>query len=188
MEATVLAPAGLGRLLVRYVAVVAAAASALLVLDAVPWLLTGTSRGVVTCRSVEEAERLLGAPLAVPAYFPQAYRWPPAAILVSARPRPAAALTFAPAVGAAEPVLFVQTPDPGAAPPERLLPKGKEIHAVDFDLGGTAARMSDVLLLPDGTFHDITFVTGGRRFVFRFRGDPEEVLKMARSLARGGAR
>ncbi len=188
MEEAALPRAALPGLLGRYVAVVAAAAAALLVLDAVPWLLTGASRGVVTCRSVEEAERLLGAPLAVPAYFPQTYRWPPAAILVAARPRPAAALTFAPAGGAAGPVLFVQTPDPGAALPVRLLPRGKEIHAVDFDLDGTPARMSDVLLLPDGTFHDITFVTGGRRFVFRFQGDPEEVLKMARSLVRGGAR
>ncbi len=188
MEEAGLPRAALAALLGRYLAVVAAAAAALLVLDAVPWLLTGASRGIVTCRSVEEAERLLEAPIAVPAYFPQTYRWPPAAILVSPRPRPAAALTIASAGGAVEPVLFVQTPDPGVTFPQRLLPKGKEIHAVDFDLDGAPARMSDVLLLPDGTFHDVTFVTGGRRFVFRFRGDPEEVLRMARSLVRGGAR
>jgi hypothetical protein len=57
---------------------------------------------------------------------------------------------------------------------------------VAFDLGGSPAVMTDVLLPPDGTFHDVSFVADGRRVVFRFQGDPEEILKMAASLGRSG--
>jgi hypothetical protein len=181
-----LPPRDLARLFSRYVAVVAASAAALLLLDAVPWLLTGAGRGVVTHRSVEEAERALGAKLLLPACDPQSYRWPPAGIHTSLRPSRAAALTLAPEGGTAGSLLFVQTLDGGAAVPEGLLPKGKEIHRVDFDLDGTPVRMTDLLLPPDGTFHDVSLVVKGRHVVFRFQGDPVGVLKMAASLGRGG--
>jgi len=183
----VLPPWDLAKLLGRYVAVVAAVVAALLVLDAVPWLLTGAGRGVVKHRSIEAAERALGATLLVPAFFPQSYRWPPAAIFTSLRPAPAAALVLAPEGGTAGPLLFVQTLEGSAAVPEGLLPKGKEIHSVDFDLDGTPARMSDVVLPPDGTYHDVSFAAKGRHVVFRFQGDPVLILKMAASLARRGS-
>jgi hypothetical protein len=185
-EAAALPPLSLARLLSRYIAVVAAAVAALLVLDAVPWLLTGAGRGVVTHRSVEAAEHALGATLLLPAFFPDSYRWPPAGILTARRPARAAALVLAPEGGEAGSLLFVQTLEGSVAVPEELLPKGKEIHRVDFDLDGTPARMTDVLLPPDGTFHDLSFVAKGRRVVFRFRGDPVVILKMAASLARRG--
>jgi len=185
-EATALPSRGLGGLVGRYVAVVAAAASALLVLDGVPWLLNGVSRGVVAHGSVEDAERALGTTLLVPAYFPQAFRWPPAEVRTISRPARAAALAFAPAVPGRTSLLIVQSLDGEAPVADRLLPSGKELHRVVFDLGGSPAVMTDVLLPPDGTFHDISFVADGRRVVFRFQGDPEEILKMAASLRRSG--
>ncbi len=184
--AATLPPRGLAGFLGRYIAVVTAAAAALLVLDAVPWLLTGAGRGVVTHRSVEEAERALDATLLFPAYFPRVYFWPPASVKTSTWPVRAAALLFRPATGAVGPLLFVQTVDGDGPLSEQLLPAGREIHRVDFDLEGTPARMSDVILPPDGTFHDITLAAKGRRVVFRFQGDPAEVLKMAASLGRRG--
>lgn len=175
----------LARLLGRYLAVVAGAAAALLVLDAVPWLLSGTGRGVTTYRSVEEAERALGTKLLVPAYFPELWRWPPSSVLTTNVPARAAALILERGEGSGT-LFLVQTVDGDLPVPGRLLPRGKELHEVDFDLDGTPARMTDVLLPPDGTFHDLSLVAKGRHVVFRFQGDPVTVLKMAASLPRRG--
>lgn len=176
------------KLLGRYAVVVAGTAAALLVLDAVPWLLSGTGRGVTTYRSVEEAERALGTTLLLPAFFPEAYRWPPSAVKASTRPVRAVALTLDSRPGNAGPLLLVQALDGDLPVPGRLLPEGKQLHEVGFDLEGTPARMADVLLPPDGTFHDLSLVAKGRHVVFRFQGDPVTVLKMAASLPRGGRR
>jgi len=179
---------GLPGLLGRYVAVVTAVAASLLVLDAVPWLLTGAVRGIVTQRSIGEAESALGAALLVPADAPRAYRWPPVSVRISTRGVRAAALLLTPSSEGDDSLLFVQTVDGDALPPEGLLPAGKEIHRVDFDLDGTPARMTVLLLPPDGTFHEVSFLRAGRRVVFRFRGDPEKPLLVARSLPRGAPR
>ncbi len=172
----------------KFVAVTGAVVAALLVLDAVPWLLSGLVRGVTAQPTVEAAETALGAKLLLPARIPEAYQWPPTTIRTVAHPARAAALVFAPARRGESPLLFVQSIDGDAPLPETLLPAGKEFHRTPFDLDGTPAVMTEVVLLPDGTFHDVSFSAAGRRVVFRFRGDPAEVLKMARSLPRGEAR
>jgi hypothetical protein len=183
-EVAVLQPPALARLLGRYAAVVAGTAAALLALDAVPWLLSGAGRGVTAYRSVEEAERTLGTTILLPAFFPDVYRWPPSSVKASTRPVRAVALTLDSRTGNAGPLLLVQTLDGDFPVPARLLPGGKELHEVGFDLEGTPARMADVLLPPDGTFHDLSLVAKGRHVVFRFQGDPVAVLKMAASLPR----
>ena len=172
----------------RFVAVVGAVAASLLVLDAMPWLLSGLVRGVTAHRSVEAAETALGAKLLLPAYFPDTYRWPPAAIHTVSSPARAASLAIAPLRAGTEALLFVQSLDSDVPLPDSLLPAGKEFHRVAFDLEGTPAVMTDVLFPPDGTFHDVAFLAAGRRVVFRFRGDPAEILKMARSLPGGERR
>lgn len=179
---------GVARLLGRYFAVLAAAASSLLVLDSVAWLLSGAGRGVSTYRSVEAAERALGTTILMPAFFPDVYRWPPAVVTASMQPVRAVALTFEPRAGRAERLLFVQTLDGDLRVPGRLLAAGKVLQEVDFDLDGTPARITDVLLPPDGPFHDLSLAARGRRVVFRFQGDSAAVLKMAASLGRGSAR
>ncbi len=170
----------------RYLAVVAGAAASLLVLDAVPWLLSGAVRGVTTYRNVEAAERSLGTTFLLPAFFPDVYRWPPSEVAAAMHPARAAALRFEPRRNGTGQLLFVQTLDGDLPVPGRLLPRGKVLQEVGFDLDGTPARMSDVLLPPDGTFHDLSFVTKGRHVVFRFQGEPEIILKMASSLRSGG--
>lgn len=172
----------------RFVAVVGAVAASLLVLDAVPWLLSGLVRGVTAHRSVDAAETALGAKLLLPAYFPDTYRWPPEEIRTVSRPTRAASIALVPLRAGGEPVLFVQSLDGDVPLPDSLLPAGKEFHRVTFDLDGTPAVMTDSLLPPDGTFHDVAFLAAGRRVVFRFRGDPAEILKMARSLPGGERR
>ncbi|MFI5182498.1 MAG: hypothetical protein ACHQPI_14015 [Thermoanaerobaculia bacterium] len=172
----------------RFVVVVGALAAALLVLDAVPWVLSGLVRGVTAQPSMEAAEAALGGKLLQPAYFPDAYVWPPTAIHTMSRPARAAALVLAPARAGASTVLFVQSIDGDTPLPEALLPAGKEFHRSSFDLDGSPAVMTEVLLPPDGTFHDVSFTVAGRRVVFRFQGDPAEILKMARSLPRGETR
>jgi hypothetical protein len=172
----------------RFVAVAGAVAAALLVLDAVPWLLSGLVRGVTAQPSVEAAETALGTKLLLPALSPASYRWPPEAIRTVSRPFRAASLLLAPTAAGISPLLFVQSLDGDAPPPDVLLPAGKEFHRAPFDLDGTPAVMTEVLLPPDGTFHDVSLSAGGRKVVFRFQGDPAEVLKLARSLPRGEAR
>jgi hypothetical protein len=179
---------GVLKLLGRYVAVLSGAAAGLLVLDAVPWVVSGAGRGVETYRSIEGAEHALATTLLLPAYFPDVYRWPPSEVAASARPARAVALTFEPRAEGAGRLLLVQTLDGDLPVPGRLLPHGKVLHEVAFDLDGTPARVTDVLLPPDGTFHDLTFDAKGRRVVFRFQGDDVIVLKMAASLLHGGRR
>jgi hypothetical protein len=172
----------------RFIAVLGAVAASLLVLDAVPGVLSGLGRDVTAYRSVEAAEAALGAKLLLPAYFPDAYHWPPEAIRTVSKPVRAAALLIAPRRAGTEKILFVQSLDGDVALPESLLTAGKEVHRVAFDLGGTPAVMADVILPPDGAFHDVAFLAEGRSIVFRFQGDPEEILKMAGSLPRGEPR
>jgi hypothetical protein len=161
----------LAKLLGKYVAVVAGAAASLLVLDAAPYFLSGAGRGVTTYQNVEAAERALGTTFLLPAFFPDAFRWPPSKVEAAIHPARAVALRF----------------EPRSDGTGRLLPGGKVLHEVAFDLDGTPARMTDVLLPPNGTFHDLSFVAKGRHVVFRFQGDSDMVLKMAASL-RGGRR
>jgi len=95
-------------------------------------------------------------------------------VRISTRGVRAAALLLTPSSEGDDSLLFVQTVDGDALPPEGLLPAGRRSTAVDFDLDGTPARMTVLLLPPDGTFHDVSFLRAGRRVVFRFRGDPEK--------------
>jgi hypothetical protein len=177
----------LAKLLGKYVAVVAGAAASLLVLDAAPYFLSGAGRGVTTYQNVEAAERALGTTFLLPAFFPDAFRWPPSKVEAAIHPARAVALRFEPRSDGTGRLLFVQTLDADFPVPGRLLPGGKVLHEVAFDLDGTPARMTDVLLPPNGTFHDLSFVAKGRHVVFRFQGDSDMVLKMAASL-RGGRR
>ncbi len=176
----------LAKFLGKYVAVVAGAAASLLVLDAAPWLVSGAGRGVTTYRNVEAAERALGTTFLLPAFFPDTYRWPPSEVAAAIRPARAVALRFEPRSSDTSRLLFVQTLDADVPVPGRLLPGGKVLQVVAFDLDGTPARMTDVLLPPDGTFHDLSFVAKGRQVVFRFQGDSAMVLRMAASLRGGG--
>ena len=170
------------RLLGAYLGAVAAVSAALLALDSVPALLLGGARGLWVHATVEAAERALGARLLVPAYFPESYRWPPRLVRTAVAPVRAAALTLASRDGRRPDLVVVQTLGGDVPIPAKLLPEGTRTHEVGVDLGGTAATLTDVLLPPDGTFYDLSFVAAGRRVVFRFQGPPDEVLKMAASL------
>jgi len=176
------------RLFGAYLGAVAGVSAALLFLDSVPALLLGGARGVRVQPTVDAAERVLGGRLLVPAYFPESYRWPPRLVRTTAAPIRAAALTFASRDGRRPDLLLVQSLDGDVPLPAKFLPAGPQTHRVAVDLDGTPATLTDVLLPPDGTFFDLSFVAAGRRVVFRFQGAPEEVLQMARSLLRGGAR
>lgn len=183
-RATTAGPAlrDVARLLGAYVGAVAGISAALLVLDSVPALLLGGARGVRVLASVEAAESALGARLLVPVYFPESYRWPPRRVRTAAAPVRVAALTLAARAGRRPDLLIVQSLDGDFPIPAKLLPPGPETHRVAVDLDGTPATLTDVLLPPDGTFYDLSFVAAGRRVVFRFQGPPEEVLKMAASV------
>jgi hypothetical protein len=177
-----------GRLLGAYLLAVAAVTAALLLLDSVPSLLLGGARGVRVHATVDAAERAVGARLLLPAYTPESYRWPPRLVRTTAVPVRAAALTFASRDGRRPDLLLVQSLDGDVPPPASLLPPGPRTHRVAVDLDGTPATLTDVLIPPDGTFFDLSFVAAGRRVVFRFQGPPEDVLRMARSFPRGEPR
>ncbi len=183
-RATTAAPSlrDVARLLGAYLGAVAGISAALLVLDSVPALLLGGARGVTVHPAVDAAESAVGARLLVPVYFPESYRWPPRLVRTAAAPTRAAALTLASRDGRRPDLVIVQSLDGDLPVPAKLLPPGPETHHVVVDLDGTPATLTDVLLPPDGTFYDLSFVAAGRRVVFRFQGPPEEVLKMAASV------
>lgn len=170
--------ASLVNLLPAWVLTLCGAAVTLRMADAVPGLLLGTSRGVLSHASVEEAARRVGAPVFVPAYFPESLGWPPAGIRSS---RGAVALELR---GRRDGVELLLVEGPAHAPlPDSLLARGTVFHSVRFDLGGQPATLAQVQLSPGETWQDLSFEADGRLIVFRFRGPTEVFLKMAESLS-----
>jgi len=165
--------------------VVGSAAATLAGLDAIPTWLHGEPRGVHRVDSIEAAERRLRARVQLPSYFPDAYRWPPAAVRVTSEDGGAVALSLAARDGTPGLVLAQRLDGPGALP-AALLPEGATIQrqAGPLGPGSTLARVVG----EDGTlWSQLEWTAGGRRHVLRGRGPLEDLIRMARSI-HGGAR
>jgi len=174
---------GLGvlRLVPPWALTLASLALVLRGVDAVPGLVAGTPRGVSRHVTLEAAERRVGFSILLPSYFPEELVWPPEEIATAGR---SVALRFR-GRDAGLALVLVEGPADGGVS-ATLLPRGEPFHTVDFDLGGRPARLVDLRLPPDGTWHELSFVEAGRRVVLRFRGPSELFLRMAESIRTRG--
>lgn len=93
--------------------VVGAVAVALYFLGLMPGLLQGSTGAVREYATIEEAEARVGFCIAVPAYFPSYFSWPPAKILGQREPVPMSQMLFLSSDGRTEALSISQALYPG---------------------------------------------------------------------------
>lgn len=151
-----------------------------------PGWLAGAERDLVTVPTVEAAEKLLGARLALPSYFPSHLGWPPAEVRVAGGPGGAAKLTFRERQGGAPALVLLQATAPGAPIPPELAAVGSELTTARATVGARPATRARVLV--DGVpWDELRWERDGRAMVLRTRGDVGELHRMAQSAHRRGA-
>ena len=175
-------PADFGRSLAVLAAILVVAAGTLRGLDALPGFLTGHPRGVFAASSLEEAERVLGARIWLPAFFPDSLRWPPRSMIIYAGPPAAVAVTF-PAAGAIGASLVVcQTVEDAEALPRQVLPSGLTLQTGRIRLRGMDAWLAHVQLDDGRLVYDVAWHEAGRLVALRYEGSSDLLLKFANSL------
>ncbi len=190
MTATVQSARATGLEAVRMLAslgwVVVATALVLGALGQLPGWLAGADRDLRPVATLDEAERLLGARLALPSFYPSHLSWPPAQVRVAGGPGGAAALGFRQRDGGAEALVLFQAVTPGAPIPAELLEVGSELTATRARVGPRPATLARVLV-GGVTWSELRWERDGRAMVLRTRGDLDELHAMAQSTHLRGA-
>jgi hypothetical protein len=175
----------LARLLAALSWVTLATAVTLGALGALPGWIAGEPHDVRTFATIEEAERFLGAPLALPSYYPQHLAWPPQRVRVAGGRGGSAELAFADRLGGRGELRLLQATAPGAAIPPSLLGGGTVLSSTRTTVGERPALHARRLI--DGeVWEELSWERQGRTLVLRTRGDVEELFRMARSSHRRG--
>jgi hypothetical protein len=155
-------------------------------LGAIPGWIAGESRGLRHVRTIEEAERRLGARVLVPGYFPERLAWPPAEIRVAGGRRGSVRLAFAAKDGGAGVEILEATRDGEPIRPE-LLQDRTVLRSSRAVIGSAPGSISDVL--SDGhPAKELAWELHGRAVILRSSGDVEELFRMAKSAHREGGR
>jgi len=132
--------------------------------------------------SIPELERRLGERLALPAWFPDSLRWPPARIrFASGRPA-SVVLGFTGSEGGAERLLLGQSVGGSAPLPAGLWPPGVVLDRAESDVG----RIERVQGEDGRVWHQIAWHRWGRLLALRSAGPPDELLRIARGMRREG--
>jgi hypothetical protein len=175
----------LARMLAALAWVSLATAVGLGALGALPGWIAGEPHEVRVVATVDEAERFLSAPLALPSYFPQRLGWPPRRIRVAGGSGGSAELSFAASADGQGEVRLLQATTAGAAIAPAFLGTGTELSVSPATVGGAAAVHARRLV--DGeAWEELAWERDGRRLVLRTRGDLDELFRMARSVHRRG--
>jgi hypothetical protein len=166
--------------------VLGATAGVLRILDALPGRLRHEPPGVRRVASVEDAERVVGARLWLPAYFPDSLRWPPATVTVHAGPPPAVTLAFEDAAGEVVLLLVESLARRLAAPPPApAAPQVLQVRPVV--IGDAEATLSRFVGHDGRVWHDLAWTLDGRSLVLRSRGPAEDLVRIGGSIrSRGG--
>jgi len=175
-------PGALGSL-VAAVAVAACAAGALRLLDAVPDLLTSSTRER-QLGSVEALDRGWRRRLLLPAYFPRALGWPPSSVRTVGRPVHTVVLGFAPGPGEPERLLLAQALSETL--PADLLPPGVLLSGGRVTVEGREVELGRVLGTDGVLWHQLRWTREGRAVVLRSRDSEEQLLRLAASLRSEG--
>jgi len=176
----------LTRMCATFAWILVATVVAVTALGAIPGWLAGEPRGLRRAKTIEEAERRLGARVLVPGYFPDRLAWPPAEIRVAGGRRGSVLLAIAARDGGpgAEILQATRDREPIAAP---LLEGRTVLRTSRTTVEGAPATLSDVLA--DGRpAKELAWELHGRAMILRSAGDVEELFRMARSAHREGGR
>ena len=175
----------LGRDLTSLALVLALVVGGLRVLDMLPQRLA-EPQGGRSFGKIVEVERRLGERLALPAYFPQTLRWPPARIRVSGARPAVVVLAFEASNGSGERLLLAQSVGGVEEPAAPLWPEAVLLESEGLALKETNGAL-ERLLAPDGKiWHQVRWEHWGRQLVLRSVGTPEELVTLARSMRREG--
>lgn len=177
----------LGRMLATLVWVTGAAGVSIAALGAIPGRLAGDGRGVRHVQTIDDAERMLGHRLAVPAYYPDRLAWPPTDIRIAGGKGGAAAFELRDRDDGAPAVEIVEATEAGD-PIEPVLLEGRTVlRERSTVVGHRPATLADVIV--DGrTWTELTWDVDGRAVVLRTRGELDEAYRMASTLRREGPR
>jgi hypothetical protein len=178
--------AALGRMVASFAWILAATVAALGALGAVPGWMGGESGALRHARTIEDAERRLGARVLVPGYFPERLAWPPAEIRVAGGRRGSVRLGFAARDGGAGVEMLEATRDGEPIHPE-LLQDRTVLRSGRAVVGKAPATISDVLVAGRAAT-ELAWELHGRAVILRSAGDVEELFHMARSAHREGGR
>jgi hypothetical protein len=161
--------------------VLGATAGVLRLLDVLPGRLRQEPSGVSRVVSVADAERVMGARVWLPAYFPDTLRWPATAVTVHpGRPR-AVTLAFADASGEVV-LLLVESLSPSAAIPPPLPARGQLLYEGPVTIGDASATLSRFVGDDGRVWHDLVWSRDGRTLAMRARGPVEELVRVAASV------
>lgn len=174
----------LARMLATLAWVMGVAAALLGALGAAPGWLAGEPRAVRRVRSLDDAERLLGARLVLPGFFPSRLAWPPSRVRVAGGRGGAAELLVTDASGVPALVLVQATAD-GAAIDPGLLGDPTVLDRRRTTVGSLPATLSDVVLEGE-RWRELRWDLRGRSLVLRMRGELDELYAIARSAHREG--
>lgn len=162
--------------------VMAGSALALYAIDALPGLLTGDGTGIVRYESIEGVERAFGRRLALPAFFPDSLRWPPAVVRFHDAPPVTAALSFTGRDGQADRLMVYQARGGRASIPMQLMPAGRVLHRVEVPVTEGKAALYRVQM-PDGSLrHDFIWHRDDTSLALRYAGPADELLSIALSV------
>ena len=137
---------------------------------------------------VADVERRLGERLAIPAFFPQRYRWPPTRIRLAAR-RPAAVLLAFTAIDAGmagERLWLAQTVGGRDEVPAGIWPAGVVLDSAGAQVAGEDGTLERLLGEDGRVWFQVRWEQWDRRLQLRSAGPVAELLAMARSLRREG--
>ncbi|HEY6005169.1 MAG TPA: hypothetical protein VIV57_19980 [Anaeromyxobacter sp.] len=176
----------LGRMCATFAWILAATVTAVGVLGAIPGWMAGESGAMRHARTIEEAERRLGARVLVPGYFPERLAWPPAEIRVAGGRRGSVRLAFAARDGGSGVEVLEATRDGEPIHPE-LLQDRTVLRSARAVVGKAPATISDVLV-GGRPATELSWELHGRAVILRSAGDVEELFHMARSAHREGGR
>jgi hypothetical protein len=168
------------RLVASLAWVATTAAIGLAVLGAIPDRLAGETHEVRRLGSLEEAERWVKAPLALPSYFPERLAWPPAQVRVAGGVGGAVAMRFAAREPAGAPVELYQAVTAGEPIPPDLVGPATELGSERTTVGGRPAVLAR-LLVAGHAWDELRWERDGHELRARSRGSVEELVRMARS-------
>jgi hypothetical protein len=176
----------LGRMCATFAWILGATVVAVGALGAVPGWIAGESGALRHARTIEEAERRLGARVFVPGYFPERLAWPPSEIRVAGGRRGSVRLAFAARDGGAGVEMLEATRDGERIRPA-LLADRTVLRSRRAVVGAAPATLSDVLV-GGHPARELAWELHGRAVILRSAGDVEELFRMAKSAHREGGR
>ena len=167
------------------VAIVAAAAGLLRVLDLLPLSLGEPASGRPFAQ-IGDVERRFRERLVRPAYFPETLQWPPSRIRVASGRPAVVVLAFRGRGGGPERLFLGQSVGGVASVPERLWPGGVVLASEPAQVGEAPATLERILGEDGHTWYELRWELFERQLRLRSAGSRAELFTFAHSMRKEG--